>query len=203
MFSNRVTYANVMSTVAVFVALGGASYAATQLPPNSIGSRQLRDGAVTPPKLAIPVGGGLSRGGSGSQPTSLRLAGTCPPKASCPAPAPTTLTSATVTLTRPAKVLVLASAVADDTVGTCCDTGSAEVTLALASQPTQAQSPPSVSSSLQRGGPTLISAPFVTSLPAGRSVIALVASTSVSQAQAAPGTGISASNAQLIVLALP
>lgn len=43
----RLTYANVMSTVAVFVALGGSSYAALKLPRNSVGSAQLRTGAVT------------------------------------------------------------------------------------------------------------------------------------------------------------
>lgn len=48
---NRLTYANVMSTLAVFVALGGASYAATQLPRNSVGPKQLRKGAVTGAKV--------------------------------------------------------------------------------------------------------------------------------------------------------
>jgi hypothetical protein len=33
--------------MALFVALGGTSYAATQLPPNSVGTRQIRGGAVT------------------------------------------------------------------------------------------------------------------------------------------------------------
>ncbi len=52
MIRRRVTYANVMATVAVFIALGGASYAATQLPKNSVGSAQLKSGAVTLPKLS-------------------------------------------------------------------------------------------------------------------------------------------------------
>jgi hypothetical protein len=42
----RFTYANVMATVAVFIALGGASYAAIKLPKNSVGSKQLKSGAV-------------------------------------------------------------------------------------------------------------------------------------------------------------
>jgi hypothetical protein len=42
---DRLSYANVMSTVAVFVALGGTSYALT-LPRNSVGSTQLRADAV-------------------------------------------------------------------------------------------------------------------------------------------------------------
>jgi hypothetical protein len=48
----RLTYANVMSTTAVFVALGGGAYAATALPRNSVGSAQLRNGAVSTTKLS-------------------------------------------------------------------------------------------------------------------------------------------------------
>jgi hypothetical protein len=45
------TYANVMATVAVFIALGGASYAAIKLPKNSIGPKQLKKNSVTGPKI--------------------------------------------------------------------------------------------------------------------------------------------------------
>ncbi len=41
-----------LAIVALFVALGGTSYAATQLPANSVGTRQIRPGAVTPSKLS-------------------------------------------------------------------------------------------------------------------------------------------------------
>lgn len=47
----RLTYANVMATVAVFIALGGASYAATRLPKNSVGSKQLKKNSVTTTKI--------------------------------------------------------------------------------------------------------------------------------------------------------
>ena len=47
----RLTYANVMATIAVFIALGGASYAATQLPKNSVGSKQLKKNAITTAKI--------------------------------------------------------------------------------------------------------------------------------------------------------
>jgi hypothetical protein len=47
----KLTYANVIATVALFIALGGASYAAFKLPKNSVGARQLKKGAVTPAKL--------------------------------------------------------------------------------------------------------------------------------------------------------
>jgi hypothetical protein len=46
------TYANVVSSLALFVALGGAgAYAATHLPPRSVGEPELRPGAVTAEKL--------------------------------------------------------------------------------------------------------------------------------------------------------
>ena len=50
-FRGRLTYANVLSTVAVFIALGGISYAATQLPKNSVGAKQLKKNAVTGAKI--------------------------------------------------------------------------------------------------------------------------------------------------------
>ena len=47
----RLTYANVMATVALFVALGGGAYAATALPANSVGSKQLKKSAVVSGKI--------------------------------------------------------------------------------------------------------------------------------------------------------
>lgn len=47
----RFTFANVMSSLAMFVALGGASYAAIRLPPNSVGTRQLENHSITVRKL--------------------------------------------------------------------------------------------------------------------------------------------------------
>lgn len=41
----RLTYANVMSSAALFITLGGTSYALT-LPRNSVGAKQIRGGAV-------------------------------------------------------------------------------------------------------------------------------------------------------------
>ncbi len=48
---NRLTYANVMATVAVFIAFGGSAYAATQLKANSVGTKQIKNDAVTGEKL--------------------------------------------------------------------------------------------------------------------------------------------------------
>jgi hypothetical protein len=47
----RLTYANVMATIAVFIALGGVSYAAIKLPKNSVGAKQLKNNAVTTAKI--------------------------------------------------------------------------------------------------------------------------------------------------------
>lgn len=43
---SRITYANVTATMALFIALGGTSYAVSQLPRNSVGARQVRAGAI-------------------------------------------------------------------------------------------------------------------------------------------------------------
>jgi len=40
-----------MATIAVFIALGGASYAAIKLPKNSVGGKQLKKNAVTTAKV--------------------------------------------------------------------------------------------------------------------------------------------------------
>lgn len=48
---SRLTYANVVSSLALFIALGGTSYAVAKLPKNSVGEPQLRSGAVTSPKI--------------------------------------------------------------------------------------------------------------------------------------------------------
>jgi hypothetical protein len=42
----RLTYANVTATLALFVALGGTSYAAATLPRDAVGARQLRANSV-------------------------------------------------------------------------------------------------------------------------------------------------------------
>ncbi len=47
----RLGYANVTATIALFVALGGSAYAATQLPKNAVGTAQIRNGAVTGKKV--------------------------------------------------------------------------------------------------------------------------------------------------------
>jgi hypothetical protein len=42
----KLTYANVVSTLCLFILLGGGAYAAVKLPKNSVGTKQLKKGAV-------------------------------------------------------------------------------------------------------------------------------------------------------------
>jgi hypothetical protein len=48
----KLTFANVVASLALFVALGGGAYAAAQLPKNSVGTAQIKNEAVTPAKLS-------------------------------------------------------------------------------------------------------------------------------------------------------
>jgi hypothetical protein len=73
-FTSRFTYANVMATIAVFVALGGGAYAALKLPKNSVGSAQIKANAVNSSKVkngSLLVGdfkaGQLPQGPKGDQ----------------------------------------------------------------------------------------------------------------------------------------
>ena len=47
----KLTYANVMSTLCLFMLLGGGAYAATRLHANSVGTKQLKGGAVSEAKI--------------------------------------------------------------------------------------------------------------------------------------------------------
>jgi hypothetical protein len=61
-FRRHLTYANVMSTIGVFIALGGVSYAALKLPKNSVGSKQIKKNAVKSGKIkAGAIGNGKLR----------------------------------------------------------------------------------------------------------------------------------------------
>ena len=48
---HRPSPALIVATIALFVALGGTSYAVTQLPKNSVGAKQLKKSAVSSPKI--------------------------------------------------------------------------------------------------------------------------------------------------------
>jgi hypothetical protein len=65
-FIPKLNYANVIATIALFVALGGVAVAAG-LPRNSVGPNQLKRGAVTPAKLrkAAVTSGKIAQGAVG------------------------------------------------------------------------------------------------------------------------------------------
>jgi hypothetical protein len=52
---------NLVAYLALFVALGGTSYAAVRLPANSVGSRQLKNHSITPVKFSRGAIGGYVR----------------------------------------------------------------------------------------------------------------------------------------------
>jgi hypothetical protein len=62
----KLTFANVISVIALFIALGGASYAAFKLPKNSVGPKQIRNGAVSEGKLSASAKAAL-KGAKGDQ----------------------------------------------------------------------------------------------------------------------------------------
>ncbi len=51
MLHPRASFANVMSCLALFVALGGASYAAVSLPMNSVGAKQIKKSSIDNTKV--------------------------------------------------------------------------------------------------------------------------------------------------------
>jgi hypothetical protein len=54
--TDKLSYANVIASIALFISLGGASYAAIALPANSVGPKQLQTGAVATQALSFPLG---------------------------------------------------------------------------------------------------------------------------------------------------
>ena len=71
--SARLTYANITATLALFVALGGTSYAALTLPRNSVGSSQIRKNAVGSSEIRRRAVGSseISRGAPSAATTDL------------------------------------------------------------------------------------------------------------------------------------
>lgn len=51
-FRARLTFANVLSVISMFVVLGGGAYAASTLPNNSVGTEQIQRDGVTKPDVA-------------------------------------------------------------------------------------------------------------------------------------------------------
>jgi len=108
----------VISLVALFVALGGTSYAAIKLPKNSVGAKQLKKNAVTAPKikngavtasklntagLTVPnaVHATSAGGAPPTGPAGGALAGTYPSPSIAPAAAATSVAANPATATDP------------------------------------------------------------------------------------------------------
>jgi hypothetical protein len=72
---------NVVAYLALFVALGGTGYAALRLPANSVGNRQIQNGAITPVKIDRHLITGSVRAWAEVSPTGRLLAGEGGPKA--------------------------------------------------------------------------------------------------------------------------
>jgi hypothetical protein len=75
MVRQRLSYANIVGTLALFIALGGTSYAVIKLPRNSVGSREVKNGSLQtvdlasgtlPPQLRGPRGPGGPGGTPGA-----------------------------------------------------------------------------------------------------------------------------------------
>ena len=78
----RPNFAETIAVIALFVALGGASYAAIKIPKNSVGTKQLKKNAVTSAKVknrsllaADFKAGQLPAGATGAQSVSTERIG--------------------------------------------------------------------------------------------------------------------------------
>jgi hypothetical protein len=186
------TYANVLSTLALFVALGGASYAAVTLPRNSVGAAQLRPNAVTAAKLGFALASkasvvagtvtapGSSCGGTGSGPS--------PP---CAAPAPIPVASASVAVKGRANLLVIATTLASST-------GAATLQLSGVVDHGHSSSPGSPTSSIDLSAGKPQSGFFAATYPnvsAGRHTVELLG--------VSDQTPVGMTGTQLTVVALP
>jgi Collagen triple helix repeat (20 copies) len=74
--------------LALFVALGGTSYAAAKLPRNSVGTAQIRSGAVTKAKLERSVRAALAKAGAPGPAGATGAPGAPGPKGDAGAPGP-------------------------------------------------------------------------------------------------------------------
>lgn len=72
---------NAVAYVALFVALGGTGYAALHLPANSVGNREIQNGAITPVKIDRHLITGSVRAWAEVSATGKVLAGEGGPKA--------------------------------------------------------------------------------------------------------------------------
>jgi hypothetical protein len=185
----RLTYANVIASLALVGALAGASYAALSLPANSVGPSQLRPGAVTLGKL------GFLLGSSGTSIKQVTLPGQIcrgnPPPPCIHLP-PKVIVSVPVTLSHPGALLVLGSMeVVNDDVGN----GAAQLQLGdkLRSGPAYSDNS---SYQVTTGVPTTVNYQhYLGHVPAGRHLIDLFADET--------GPSVTITNLQAVVIEIP
>ncbi|HEY5815678.1 MAG TPA: hypothetical protein VIS95_04995 [Solirubrobacterales bacterium] len=140
----RVTYANVMSSIAVFLVLGGGAALAAGLAKNSVGSKQLKKNAVKTAKIADNAVNGAKIGDNAVTTSELADAAVTlaeladnsvtNPKLADNAVNSAELTAAAVTLAKLAGNSVDATKVLDDSLGAADlapnSVGSSEITAA-------------------------------------------------------------------------
>jgi hypothetical protein len=110
---SRITYANVMATFAVFVALGGTAFAAA-----TIGTRDIQNGAVTTPKVRDGAMTAAKLAGGAVSTPKIRNGAATTPKIANGAVTTAKLADAAVTAAKLAPGAVTAEAIRDGAVGT-------------------------------------------------------------------------------------
>ncbi len=182
----HLTYSNVVATLALFLAVGGVSYAAVSLAPNSVGSTQLRSGSVTGSKLGFPLG--MSTG-EDAGPFTLN-GPTCSGPTPCPPSATAPLASTTLSLAKPSRVLVIGSG----NFNLSTPGAAASVELGLEAGATRL---PSGFQTIPSTNATAVSTERVVSLPAGRQTVTLTAKAS------STGPAVSGFDLQVAAVVLP
>jgi hypothetical protein len=122
----RLTFANVTSSLALFLALSGVSYAAIILPAGSVGPRQLKANAVTSSKLAARavLSRNIAPGAVTGAAINLASLGKVPAAVTADSAA-TAVTAASAAVARVKTVTATASAVAGagTSASATCDPG--------------------------------------------------------------------------------
>jgi hypothetical protein len=147
----RLTYANVMSSIAVFLVIGGASaFAATHLGKNSVGTKQLKNNAVTTAKIKknAVTGAKIKNGTITGSKINLGTLGTVPSASSAG-------NAATANGQTPVKVFQTllpgqsgaVASIAGFTIAATCESGNIDVSL------TSPATPGSVLSAQGNGNP--------------------------------------------------